>query len=70
MIFELGLFMGALTRKRTFIVSPRGVDIKIPSDLLGITKLTYKSGAKDELPSLIAPVCDEIRKIIEKTGAK
>lgn len=69
-IFELGLFMGALTRKRTFIVSPRGVDIKIPSDLLGITKLTYKSGAKDELPSLIAPVCDEIRKIIEKTGAK
>lgn len=69
-IFELGLFMGALTRRRAFIVSPRGIDIKIPSDLLGITALTYKTGSEDDLPSLIAPVCDEIRKIIIKTGAK
>ncbi|MDA3823703.1 MAG: nucleotide-binding protein [Bacteroidales bacterium] len=69
-IFELGLFMGALTRRRAFIVSPRGIDIKIPSDLLGIIALTYKTGSEDELPSLIAPVCDEIRKIINRTGAK
>ncbi len=69
-IFELGLFMGALTRRRAFIVSPRGIDIKIPSDLLGITSLTYKIGAKNDLTSLIAPVCDEIRKIILKIGAK
>lgn len=69
-IFELGLFMGALTRKRIFIVSPQGTDIKIPSDLFGMTTLTYKSGAKNDLPSLIAPVCDDIRRIIEKIGAK
>jgi CRP/FNR family transcriptional regulator, cyclic AMP receptor protein len=36
-IFELGLFMGALGRERSFIVRPRGVALKIPSDLLGIS---------------------------------
>ncbi|MGA7742817.1 MAG: TIR domain-containing protein [Polyangia bacterium] len=40
-IFELGLFMGALTRKRTFMLVPRGVDLKIPTDLLGLTPLLY-----------------------------
>ncbi len=33
-IFELGLFMGALSRERTFVLVPRGVDFKVPSDLL------------------------------------
>lgn len=41
-IFELGLFMGLLTRKRTFIALPRGVDQKLASDLRGITPLEYK----------------------------
>jgi len=41
-IFELGLFMGALTRPRTYIVMPKGKDLKIPTDLLGVTHLPYK----------------------------
>jgi predicted nucleotide-binding protein len=40
-IFELGLFMGALTRTRTFVLAPSQVDLKIPSDLLGVTFLRY-----------------------------
>jgi predicted nucleotide-binding protein len=44
-IFELGLFMGALTRKRTFMLVPRGVDLKIPTDLLGLTPLLYDPAA-------------------------
>jgi CRP/FNR family cyclic AMP-dependent transcriptional regulator len=72
-IFELGLFMGALGRQRTFLATPRrkdAKDIKIPSDLLGITPLTYKIGDADELPSLVAPMCDEVRKIVNKLGPK
>ena len=41
-IFELGLFMGAITRARTFVVMPRGTDLKIPSDILGLTPVMYE----------------------------
>lgn len=30
--FELGLFMGALARKRAFVVAPHGKNLKIPTD--------------------------------------
>lgn len=67
-VFELGLFMGLLGRERTFIVKPRGVDIKMPSDLLGFTPLEYAEGTPDTLASRIAPVCNEIRKAIHSLG--
>ncbi len=40
-VFELGLFMGSLTRSRTYILAPTGLDIKIPTDLLGLNLLLY-----------------------------
>lgn len=40
-IFELGLFMGALTRERSFLATPSGQDLKIPSDLMGLTRLLF-----------------------------
>ncbi len=69
-IFELGLFMGALKRERTFLVLPRGLDIKVPTDILGLNPLTYQKGTQAEMPSLIAPVCDDLRQIIMKKGPK
>lgn len=41
-IFELGLFMGHLTRSRTLLALPRGEKVKIASDLQGLTPLEYK----------------------------
>lgn len=69
-IFELGLFMGALGRERSFIVRPRGEDMKLPSDLLGLMPLEYASGAKETLTPRIAPLCNEIRKIVQVIGPK
>ena len=40
-IFECGLFMGAVGRERVFIVCDQSVSLKIPSDLAGITLATY-----------------------------
>lgn len=40
-IFELGLFMGFLGRRRTFIAVPTGEDLKLASDLQGLTPLNY-----------------------------
>lgn len=69
-IFELGLFMGALGRDRTFIVKPRGIDIKLPSDLLGITPLEYAEGTADTIAARVGPVCTAVRKAVQNLGPK
>jgi CRP/FNR family cyclic AMP-dependent transcriptional regulator len=69
-LFELGLFMGGIGRERTLIVKPRGIDTKLPSDLLGVTPIDYATGDDATLISRIAPVCTEIRRIVTKTGPK
>lgn len=40
-LFESGLFMGVLGRDRVFLVYDQTEDIKIPSDLAGVTLATY-----------------------------
>ena len=69
-IFELGLFMGALSHERTFMIIPRGYDIKIPTDLLGLTPLGYKSDDSNNLAALLGPACNQLRNIINKVGVK
>jgi len=61
-IFEAGLFMGYLGRNRTILVAPEGLDIKIPSDLLGLKKLDFSSLGK------LGPVVNTIRKHVKKLG--
>ena len=41
-LIELGLCIGALGRERSFIVYDRSSDIKLPSDLAGITPATFE----------------------------
>ncbi len=69
-IFELGLSMGALSRERTVIVSPRGKDIKIPSDLLGLNSMDYKSEPTSDIQSNIGSVCTKLRTLIKEFGVK
>jgi CRP/FNR family transcriptional regulator, cyclic AMP receptor protein len=69
-IFELGLFMGALSRDRTYIVAPRLLDIKIPTDLLGVTLLTYQKKRGRSISEAIEPVARELVQLIERYGPK
>ena len=69
-IFELGLFMGALGRRRTFLVKPRGLEIKIPTDLLGVTPLEYADGSKNTIAKRLAPARKELLKLITRTGTR
>ena len=64
-IFELGLFMGLLTRRRTFIALPRGVDQKLASDLRGITPLEYKinSDKTHDVSNLVHGLRNTIRRL-------
>jgi len=69
-IFELGLFMGALGRDRAFIINPNNTDIKIPTDLLGVTTLDYKTGSKRSIGKRFRNVMQRLRKTIFKLGPK
>src|SRR6266498_905480 len=39
-VFELGLFIGRLGKERNFIVVPRGKDLRLPTDLVGVSPVT------------------------------
>src|SRR5262245_42217780 len=44
-LFELGLFMGAMGRHRTFLLTPDVGTIYLPSDLGGFVSLSYSTQA-------------------------
>jgi hypothetical protein len=67
-LFELGLFMGALGRDRTFIVHSRTKRPMLPSDLAGITPATYEE--RSNLEAALGPACTKIKRAIESTGLR
>lgn len=68
-VFELGFFMGRLGRQRTILVEPRDEQIKLPSDLAGLTALTYKWPEQAiHLSSALGPVCNKLRDLISDLG--
>ncbi len=69
-IFELGMSVGALGRRRTFVVKPRLRDLHLPSDLLGITPLDYTADDPLNIVAHVAPVCTAIRRVITDMGPK
>lgn len=65
-IFEMGLFIGALGKKRVFyLVSKDSDDIHLPTDLIGMEPGHYNLAEKDEdiLPAL-GPFCNKVRRQI------
>jgi CRP/FNR family cyclic AMP-dependent transcriptional regulator len=68
-IFEMGLFMGHLGRRRTFMLKEQASDLKIPSDLLGITPITYICRKGCGLADQIGPPCNDLRRVINDLGA-
>lgn len=68
-IFELGLFMGRLGRKRAILMEPRDEDLKLPSDLTGITVIPYHYQPGAPALAALAPACTRLRCHIEELGA-
>ena len=59
-VFEAGLFGGALGMRRTFILHAGGA--KLPSDLLGLTCVRYEEATT---AAEVTVVCQKLRKAIE-----
>lgn len=68
-IFELGLFIGRLGKDRTCFVQPRGIDIKIPSDLVGLIPAAYDP-SHPNLRASLGPACVEINAAISLSEAR
>jgi predicted nucleotide-binding protein len=84
-ILELGLFIGACKHERVFLLVEEGTDLKLPTDLVGITQLRYtpvKTGKRSKLgkskrtstskpavPDLTAAVAS-ILAVVDKEGAR
>lgn len=71
-IFELGLFMGSLGVERCFFVSPRSSEpLALPSDLLGLTPLSYDAERSDgRLVAALGPAANKVRSALRRLGAK
>lgn len=60
-VFELGLFMGRLGRARAILMEPREDKVKLPSDLTGVTTITYNYQKGGDTAALLAPACNRLR---------
>lgn len=67
-VFELGLFMGRLGRKRAILMEPREDKVKLPSDLSGITTIPYNYEPGKDAAALMAPACNTLRDHIKEWG--
>lgn len=69
-VFELGLFMGALGRDRTFIIMPKGANLKLPTDLLGVTHTPYARGGPASRGQRLRPVAQLLWRRINQLGSR
>jgi predicted nucleotide-binding protein len=50
------------------ILVPRNLDLKIPSDLLGIKPIDYPAGDVSTIKARLGPACTELRALIKRLG--
>jgi hypothetical protein len=67
-IFELGLFMGLLGRERCYLVYDRNADIKMPSDLAGVTAATFQPPTAGNLQSALGAPSTQILTAVQRLG--
>lgn len=72
LLFELGLFMAGLGRERTYAMLAFGSDIKIPSDLSGVTFAVGRADSSMDNSSLsgVGPACSKIRRRLNELGPR
>lgn len=69
-ILELGLFIGALGKNRTFIACPAGEPLELPTNLAGTTTAKYVSRENGNIQAALGLACTQIKTEIRKlTGS-
>jgi len=73
-VFELGLFMGALGRQRSFVLYPEELNkpkLKLPTDILGLVSARFSTTRSDgNTDAAVATACHSIRRAIRQLGRR
>jgi hypothetical protein len=68
-VYELGLFSGAMGPERCFFLTPTGDDMHLPSDLLGMTGGRYDPDRRDRnIQAAVNPFCSQVKEKIQELG--
>jgi predicted nucleotide-binding protein len=60
-LLETGMFLGRLGRQRAFLVIPRDDDLRMPTDLLGLTTASYDPSSSRGLRAAMGPAANRVR---------
>lgn len=69
-IFELGLFVGAIGRERTYLLADTSTGLKLPSDLSGLNRLPYYPPAGHDYRLAVTPAASQIVRQARKLGPR
>ena len=69
LILEAGIFYGALGKERVFLVVPLGSKIKVPTDLLGLTLVNYRTPTDGNYRAAVGSACSQISQMIQRQGS-
>lgn len=69
-LLEFGISVGRLGLDRSITLVDAGANVKLPSDLTGLTTLRYQSKDDDRLERSVGKACDEARKHMEFVGVR
>jgi predicted nucleotide-binding protein len=53
--------MGRLGKQRAILMEPRDEDVKLPSDLAGITTIPYRYQKGFDAAAIMGPACNTLR---------
>jgi 8-oxo-dGTP pyrophosphatase MutT (NUDIX family) len=70
LVFEAGLFYGVLGSARVFLLIPDQHGLKIPSDLAGITPITYRLRPDGDLAAALGPACTLLKQAFAHAGVR
>jgi predicted nucleotide-binding protein len=69
-MLELGLFIGALGRSRTFALFDRTSNLKLPSDLAGVTLANHQPHRDGNLQAALGAAATLIKGAIQQHGKR
>ena len=69
-LLELGMFIGAIGRRRSFIVYDRTKQLKLPTDLAGITPATFAPHDDNNFVAALGAVCTQIKQVAKDLGVR
>lgn len=59
-VFELGMFLERLGKRRTIVVVNKTADLKMPEDISGWLTTTYRKSQQKSLADSLKPACEQI----------